>query len=307
MRVDRGMIVSVVGHGVFLVWALVSFARPLETKPLDTFPVDVISADDFNKITAGTEKAQKKDTPKPVVEKIAEAKPVEDVTAKISEKKEVQATTAESSPEPAPKKPDPKPAAAPPEPKQEAKAPDKKEPEQQKIDPIAEALKRDEAKKPEKKVENKPQPVKQPEPQQPKYDPRKVAALLDKRDPQRMAAAGSSLNSVAALGAPKGADASLSSNEIDAIRRRLINNWNKPTTTGPTGILVDISIQLRPDGTLADKPQVTTHGGNGPLADAIRESALRAVYKSEPFNMLSPSRYEVWKDLPLQFKADDPG
>ena len=305
MRVDRGMIVSVVGHGVFLVWALVSFARPLETKPLDTFPVDVISADDFNKITAGTEKAQKKDTPKPVVEKIAEAKPVEDVTAKISEKKEVQATTAESSPEPAPKKPDPKPAAAPPEPKQEAKAPDKKEPEQQKIDPIAEALKRDEAKKPEKKVENKPQPVKQPEPQQPKYDPRKVAALLDKRDPQRMAAAGSSLNSVAAFGAPAGNEPSISISEINALAARLRQNWIPPA--GAQQMKIRIFLKMKRDGTLAAPAEVVTPGTGG-IYQAMRESTLRAIEVSQPFDMLRPSSYDVpggWKEMDLNFNTTD--
>lgn len=299
------MTISMIGHGAVLVWALVSFARPLETKPYDMMPVDIISTDEFSKMTAGVQQAPQQEAPKPLVEQIAEPKPVEDPSAKVVEKKEVTAAIEESVPlpEPKPKQPDPKPAAAPPEPKTETKAPDKKEPEQ-KTDPIAEALKKDDAKKPDKKAETKPQPVKKPEPQPPKFDPRKVADLLDKRAPQRMAAAGANLNSTASLGTSRGAEPTLSMNEIDAIRRRLSNNWNKPPGLDSTGIVVDIFIRLQPDGSLAGPPEVTARG-NGPLYQAVRDSALRAVLRSAPFDMLSRNRYELWKDLDLTFKADD--
>ena len=50
-------------------------------------PVDIISADQLSKITAGL-KTGEKDKPKPLVEKVAEAKPAEDAVGKITEKKE---------------------------------------------------------------------------------------------------------------------------------------------------------------------------------------------------------------------------
>jgi len=297
-----GMTISLIGHGVVLVWALVSFARPLETRPLDTMPVDIISADEFSQLTAGAEKAPPQPEPKPLVEKIAEAKPVEDLNAKVVEKKEVTATTSETTPEPKPKEPDPKPAAAPPEPKTETKAADKKEPEQ-KVDPIAEALKKDDTRKPEKKAEAKPQPVKKPEPQQPKFDPRKVAALLDKRDPTRLAAAGAALNTTAALGAPKGAAKQLSLSELDALRIRLRSRWSTPAGA-PPDMDIRIFIRLRPDRTLAGAPEVQTHG-TGPLYVAMKESAIRAIYASQPFDMLRPENYEVWDELDLTFNTKD--
>jgi colicin import membrane protein len=303
MRIDRGMVISLIGHGAFLVWALVSFARPLETKPFEAVEADVISADDFNKIAAGSSSAPKAEAPKPVVEKIAEPKPAEDLNAKVTEKKEVQATTSESAPEPAPKQAEPKPAAAPPEPKQEAKAPEKKEPEQQKIDPIAEALKKDDTKKPDKKVENKPQPVKKPEPQQPKFDPRKVAALLDKRDPQRMAAAGTTMNSIASHGMPRGDAPTLSASELSALAARLRQNWVTPPGV-PDTLRIRIYISLKRDGTLAAPPQVATDGAGG-IYQAMRESALRAIMASQPFDMLRPSNYEGWKELDLRFTTAD--
>ena len=92
--------------------------------------------------------------------------------------------------------------------------------------------------------------------------------------------------------------------EIDAIRRRLSNNWNKPPGLVNSQIEIDIFIRLRPDGSLAETPKINSRG-SGPLYDAVRDSAMRAVLRSAPFNMLNPSRYELWKDLDLTFKAAD--
>jgi hypothetical protein len=296
-----GMTISLVGHGVVLVWALVSFARPLENKPLDNMPVDIISADEFSQMTAGVEKAPKAEVPKPMVEKIADTKPIEDLNAKVVEKKEVTATTTESTPEPKPKQPDPKAAAAPPEPKQEAKTAEKKEPEQ-KIDPIAEALKKDDAKKPEKKVETKPQPVKKPEPQPPKFDPRKVAALLDKRDPTRLASAGAALNTTAALGTATGTAAQLSQNELDALRARIRQCWALPAGTDAGQIVVEIRMQLRRDGSLEVHPEVLTRSSR-PKAQIVAETATRAIQMCAPYNFLPMAKYETWKDVIVAFDA----
>jgi colicin import membrane protein len=299
-----GMTISAIGHGAVLLWALVSFARPLETKQFDIMPVDMISADEFSKMAAGAEKAPKQETPKPVVEKIAEAKPVEDPNAKVTEKKEVKAAAEQTIPEPQPKQAEPKPAAAPPEPKAESKAADKKEPEQ-KVDPIAEALKKDDAKKPDKKAEAKPQPVKKPEPQQPKFDPRKVAALLDKRDPQRVAAAGATLNSTAALGAPTGLAARITQTELDALRARLMSLWNPPAASrNVEELIVQVRIKLAPDGRVVGTPQVLNNGSNV-LFQAARDSALRAIYRGQPFDMLQPSHYEIWKEMDITFDPRD--
>ncbi|MEA2985325.1 MAG: hypothetical protein QOD94_1579 [Alphaproteobacteria bacterium] len=299
MRMKGGMTISLIGHGVVLVWALVSFARPLETRPLDTMPVDIISADEFSKMTAGAEKAPPQPQPKPLVEKVAEAKPVEDLNAKVVEKKEVAATTSETTPEPKPKEPDPKPAAAPPEPKTETKAADKKEPDQ-KVDPIAEALKKDDAKKPEKKAEAKPQPVKKPEPQPPKFDPRKVAALLDKRDPTRLAAAGAAFNTTASLGAPRGDAPQLSQNELDALKARITQCWAMPAGNDTGRMVIDVRMQLRRDGSLEVNPTVETPIAN-PLARSVAESAITAIRKCAPYSFLPVAKYENWKDVTVAF------
>jgi outer membrane biosynthesis protein TonB len=302
-----GITISAIGHAAVLLWALVSFAHPLDTKPAESMPIDIVSADEFSKLTAGAKAAPKAEIPKPVVEKIAEEKPVEDLNAKVVEKKTVEATTAESAPtpEPKPKLPEPKPAAAPPQPKTEAKAPEKKEPEQ-KIDPIAEALKKDDAKKPDKKAETKPEPVKPaPQPQPPKFDPRKVAALLDKRDSQRLATAGAALNSTASLGTPAAASAKMSQTELDALRARLMSLWNPPAgARNVEELIVQVRVRLNPDGSLIGAPRLLSTG-QGPLSQAAHDSALRAIYRGQPFDMLSPATYEVWKEMDITFDPRD--
>src|SRR5262249_60559774 len=90
-------------------------------------------------------------------------------------------------------------------------------------DPIADALAKDEAKKPEpKKADAKPPtPPKKPAPPTPKFDPKQVAALLDKRDSTRLAAAGETLNNAPSLGLSNGAAAHVSLSELEPLLTRL--------------------------------------------------------------------------------------
>src|SRR3989440_1709960 len=196
---------------------MLSFStKALEMQPEDSVAVDVISPDQLAKVTAGM-KTGKKENPKPLVEKVAEAKPAEDAVGKVTEKAPVVTDTA---PPPTPKveekpvekKPDPPKPVAEQKPKEEPKQTEKK-PEPPKVDPIAEALKKE-----EKKPQPKPpvQAAKPPEPAKPKiverhFDQSKIAELLDKREPSRQAVTGDTLNSNARLGLAKGTAADNSS------------------------------------------------------------------------------------------------
>ena len=152
MKVDKTLIASVALHVLVIGWGLVSFsARSLEAPPLESMPVDIISADQLSKITAGI-KTGEKDKPKPLVEKVADAKPAEDAVGKITEKKEIVTASAPEPPpkpveKPVEKKPEPPKPVAESKPKDEPK-PIEKKPDPPKIDPIAEALKSEDSKKP---------------------------------------------------------------------------------------------------------------------------------------------------------------
>src|SRR5262245_1766525 len=189
-----GWTISAVLHGLVLVFSLIAFAiRPLSKPPTEFLSTDIISATDFTQLTQGSKTAPKVDTPKQLVEKAADpTPPTDNPTNRIVDNKPEVVAAADQiqppAPEPERKKPDPKPPTPQPQ-KAEPKQAFTKE--QQKVDPIAEMLKKD-AKKPEKqkKVETPtPQQQKKAEPPkpQPTFDRTKIAALLDKRDPQRQA------------------------------------------------------------------------------------------------------------------------
>jgi len=284
--------ISAVGHAAVLLWSVWSLsATSLPVSSTEGLPVDLVTASDFSKITAGSKDAPKAETPKPLVEKVAEAKPVEDPTAKVVEKKEVKAAR---EPPPAPET---KPAESEPEKKQAEAKPD----------PIADALAKDEAKKPEpKKADVKPPtPPKKPAPPTPKFDPKQVAALLDKRDSTRLAAAGETLNSAPSLGLSNGAAAQLSLSELEALRARLAQLWTVPAgAKDPQELVVLIRIKLNRDGKLA-APPVVLSSGKSPLFMAARDSAIRALFRGQPYDMLKPEHYEQWKDVEITFDPRD--
>jgi colicin import membrane protein len=284
--------ISAVGHAAVLLWSVWSLsATSLPVSSTEGLPVDLVTASDFSKIAAGSKDAPKAETPKPLVEKVAEAKPVEDPTAKVVEKKEVKAAR---EPPPAPET---KPAESEPEKKQAEAKPD----------PIADALAKDEAKKPEpKKADVKPPtPPKKPAPPTPKFDPKQVAALLDKRDSTRLAAAGETLNSAPSLGLSNGAAAQLSLSELEALRARLAQLWTVPAgAKDPQELVVLVRIKLNRDGKLA-APPVVLSSGTSPLFMAARDSAIRALFRGQPYDMLKPEHYEQWKDVEITFDPRD--
>jgi colicin import membrane protein len=202
---------------------------------------------------------------------------------------------------PVEKKPDPPKPVAESKPKDEPK-PIEKKPDPPKVDPIAEALKSDDSKKPVPKAEAKAAPPQPPQkPKERVFDPTKMAALLDKRDPTRQAATGAELNSHASLGAAKGTAATLSQSELDALRARLTKLWNvQAGTERPEELIVDIRIRLTPDRRLAGPPEIVSRG-TSPRYQAAADAAMRAVLQGQPFDMLQAATYEQWKDMIVTF------
>src|SRR5215470_1349021 len=292
---------SIAVHVIVLGWGALTFAaRPLQsdTAPM---PIDIISVSEFTELTAGSRSAPKAQPAKPVAEQLGAPKPPDDPAAKVA-KTEVHASIDKTTPPPEPTPPTPQ---------------NKQQSEPQR-DLIAEAIKKDLAKpepkkaeqksepkkaeaKPEKKAEPKAEPKTPPKKDQPKFDPRNVAALLDKRTPQRLAATGDVVNSNVGIGAPDASSNQLSLSEIDAFRRHLRNCWNPPAGA-PTNkrIVVPITIRLKMDRTLAAQPQVEMRATD-PYSLAMIESARRAIIACQPYTMFSLPKYEIWKELSIDF------
>ena len=279
-EMKTGLAISALVHAALLLWGLISFAaRPLEAKPTEGLPVDIISDSEFSQMTKGVKNGPKDKPPAPLVEKIDTPKPVEDDAAKLTEKKEIKAAKAEAVQPPVAEQ-------KPPETK-----PDKKEPP--KIDQIAETLKKEEAKK------------KPPPKLQPSFDPSKIAALLDKREPQRQALAGENLNSSPSLGKSEGTAAQLSQSEIDALRRRLAECWSPPVgATNGVNLKVVLRVLFKSDGSVAAPPQVVA-GTPSTFGPAMAESAKRAILTCQPFTMLKAEHYNLWKDIEITFDPRD--
>lgn len=298
VKVDKTLVASVVLHVLVIGWGLVSFSsKAFESMPEESLPVDVISADQLAHVTAGM-KTGKKENPKPLAEKVAEAKPVDDAVGKISEKPPVVTDT---SPPPTPKveekpvekKPDPPKPVAEAKPKEEPK-PIEKKPDPPKVDPIAEALKKEEKKPP-------PKPVAQaatPQPPKPKaersFDQTKIAALLDKRDPSRQAIAGDTLNSNAALGLSHGKAADNSATWGAMFQSQVERCWKKPyggiESQNPE---IVFDIRLKRDGTLEGAP-IPEGTPATPYLRVYQESALRAIIECQPYN-LPAAYFDEWK------------
>ena len=276
MQMRMASAISTGLHAAVLLWALLSFSgKTFEVTPAESLPVDLVSEQDFSEMTKGAKDAPKAEKPKPLVEKKDEPKPAEDPVPKLTEKKEIK-PTAQKTPEPQPL---PKP------------------------DPIAEKLKKQDEQKQQAKAE--PLPPKKPVRQQPKFDANKIAALLDKRDPQRNAATGAELNSAPTLGTALGNAAKLSQSEIDALRARLMGLWNPPIgIQNPEEFVIRVRIRLDRDGKLSAPPLVLS-SGSGTLYNSARDSAVRAVFQGQPFDMLKPEHYETWKDIEVTFDPRD--
>ncbi len=295
MQMRTASVISVGLHVALLTFAVVSFTgKSLQTPPMETVQVAVMSEKEFSEMTKGAKDAPKPDKPKPLAEKIDTPKPVEAPVPKVTEKKEIT-PTAEKPPEPKP-----------PEPKKEAKAEPQKPAEQMpKPDPIAEKIKQPDKPQQETKTDQPLPPKKPVEKKQPSFDAAKIAALLDKRAPQRNAATGAELNSAPALGTATGMAARLSQSEIDALRMRLMALWNPPVgAQDAAGTQITIRIRFKRDGTLEIGPQVLT-SGSGVLFNAMRDSAVRAVLVGQPYTMLRPDHYDIWKEIDFTFDTKE--
>ena len=133
------------------------------------------------------------------------------------------------------------------------------------------------------------------------FDPNKIAALLDKREPTRQASAADTLSTAPSLGKSDAKAAQLSQGEIDAFRKRLGECWNVPPGATDGGqIKVVMRVLLKPDATVSMPPQLVMASAS-PFGPAMAESAKRAIVTCQPFTMLRPEHYQQWQDMEITF------
>ena len=260
----------------------------------------------------GRHQAGKKDNPKPLAEKVAEAKPVDDPrtpshresagrdAAAAPRARRSRKSRSRKNPTRRRRREDkPAPARA----AQEPKPVEKESPTRSSPTRSPRRLKKEEKKPPPPKPV---QAAKPPEPPKPKiverhFDQTQIAALLDKRDPTRQAATGDTLNSNAALGISKGTAADNSATWGSMFQQQVERCWKKPyggmESQKPE---VAFAIRLKRDGTLEGSP-VPEGVPATPFLRVYQESALRAIIECQPYK-LPAAFYEEWKYFAPVFK-----
>jgi colicin import membrane protein len=285
--------ISAALHAIVLLWGLLWFApKPLDATRTESMAVDLVPISEFTLNKQGTSKAPPK--PEKIAEKAGDPKELTDLVQKVTEKQEIKAATP---PPPAEEK-------KPPEVKVDDKPQAKPEP---KPDP-KEALKTPEPPKkpepPKEQPKTAAQQMKAAPTKQRDFDPNKIAALLNRQEPQRQKIADQTVPT-SALGINRGAAEQLSMSELDAIRRKLMALWNPPTgVDNPQELIVTFRFKLKRDGTLDGGPMVMTSGRSQNFMIA-RERAFRAIMMAQPFDNLPQDKYDMWRELEITFDPRD--
>jgi colicin import membrane protein len=314
VKVDKTLVASIALHVLVLGWGMLTFSSRAFVAPEESLPVDIITSDQLAQMMAG-QKTGKKEEPKPKVEKISDAAPDEDAVGKVTQKKELIKTNSTPEPPPKPvekpveKKPDPPKPVAEAKPKDEPK-PAEKKPDPAKEDPIAEAIKKQEAKKPPPKPEQKvasAQPQQQPKPKERTFDPAQIMRDLDKRDPTRHELTGATMNASASLGSNTGTAVANVATWRGAFQGA-VKRCFTPTYNGQDAdqYEADIDIPMRIDGSLASEPiVVAVRGPSRSIAQAVAESAKRAIVQCQVYSFLPKQQYDSWKTIPMTFGLKD--
>ena len=139
------------------------------------------------------------------------------------------------------------------------------------------------------------------------FDPNEIAALIDKskeqnaetlKETQKLTQ--SSVKTSFATG--------LTLSQEDALKAQIFGCWSLPLGLPyQQNLLVRIKLRLRPDGTVS-KSEILDHArmnkpGQG-FYKVLAESALRAIRICQPLRV-PPTGYEKWKDLQLNFDANE--
>ena len=155
-----------------------------------------------------------------------------------------------------------------------------------------------------------------------KFDPSKIASLLEKspddappkalldkdkrkKGQQASGSKSDSANFGKEAGTATGSDTVLSAREQDLLKGMLKSQlngcWRPPGTGGGEEVpVVELHWELNPDGTLAGEPRVTSAPSTS-AGQVYSEAALRAVRMCSPFH-LPPDKYEGgWKYIDWTF------
>ena len=139
------------------------------------------------------------------------------------------------------------------------------------------------------------------------FDPNQIAALIDKSK-EEVAETLKKNNRLTQDSVKNSFTSSLTLSQEDALKAQIFGCWSLPLGLPyQENLLVRIKLKLKPDGTVL-KSEILDHArmnmpGQG-FYKVLAESALRAIRICQPLRV-PPTGYEKWKDLQLNFDANE--
>ncbi len=310
----RSIAISIAFHSMILGVALFSLPAvdAFKAPPVDAIQVDISQITDVSKRkSVTTEAVEKPVKPAPKKTVTALAQPVE----KPAEVEKTSAKSAAPPPEekpPEPKKEEPKKVEEMPldsdplkqlladEALKEAKQ--KESDEKKKVD---DKKKADAKKKVDEKKKLEKAEAKKKADEKKKFEDKlaEAAAFLDKSDDERAAP----VKSVEPDGSPEtaernlaGADDAISATIVDALVSKVKECFTVPPAARDADITVRVRFTLAEDGTVTS---VKAEPNSDPIAGATAAAAVSAIKGCEPYE-LPPDRYDLWKDVILDFNPN---
>lgn len=145
-----------------------------------------------------------------------------------------------------------------------------------------------------------------------KFDPGRLAALLNKIPDSKAPIAGSTdpntdrnLPRGAQAGAPEGTDTRLTASQASLLgammKREVSRCWNiNSGLEGIDRIVIDIDVRLRPDGRIDGQPKVVNRGRGALFQDAAN-NAMRALVQCEPYSLPKDLYKGGWDHMVVTF------
>ncbi|MCK5933369.1 MAG: hypothetical protein KAG89_14490 [Fulvimarina manganoxydans] len=171
---------------------------------------------------------------------------------------------------------------------------------------VAEARPEPEPKPQTREKPEKPRETEAPAPDKSDFDADNIAALLNREKSSGGGARRS--DKPATLGGRETTGTRLAQSEIDALRKATKECWYEPSGSfGAEGIVIEVSFELEPDGSLRSRPRVTATGGDAATRRAYESSASRAVQicAQQGRYRLSAQSYDAWSELTFNFRPGE--
>jgi len=140
------------------------------------------------------------------------------------------------------------------------------------------------------------------------FDPNQIAALIDKSKEENAETLLKKKQKLTQSSVKTSFSTGLTLNQEDALKAQIFGCWSLPLGLPyQENLMVRIKLRLKPDGTvlrseILDHARMNTPGQG--FYKVLAESALRAIRICQPLRV-PPTGYEKWKDLQLNFDANE--